>query len=31
VHGVRVTPHVFTQPRELDRLVAAITRYAKLA
>jgi selenocysteine lyase/cysteine desulfurase len=29
VHGVRVTPHVFTQPRELDRLVAAITRYAK--
>ena len=31
VHGVRVTPHLFTQPRELDRLVAAITRYAKLA
>ena len=31
VHGVRVTPHVFTQPKELDRLVAAIGRYAKLA
>jgi len=31
VHGVRVTPHVFTQPKELDRLVAAISRYAKLA
>jgi selenocysteine lyase/cysteine desulfurase len=28
VHGVRVTPHVFTQPKELDRLVAAIARYA---
>jgi selenocysteine lyase/cysteine desulfurase len=31
VHGVRVTPHVFTQPKELDKLVAAIGRYAKLA
>jgi selenocysteine lyase/cysteine desulfurase len=31
VHGVRITPHVFTQPKELDRLVAAITRYAKAA
>jgi len=30
VHGVRVTPHVFTQPKELDRLVGAITRYARL-
>jgi selenocysteine lyase/cysteine desulfurase len=28
VHGVRVTPHVFTKPKELDRLVAAIARYA---
>jgi selenocysteine lyase/cysteine desulfurase len=24
VHGVRVTPHVFILPRELDRLVGAI-------
>jgi selenocysteine lyase/cysteine desulfurase len=31
VHGVRVTPHLFTQPKELDRFVAAITRYAKRA
>ena len=31
VKGVRITPHVFTQPKELDRLVAAITRYAKHA
>src|SRR5215475_7616459 len=31
VKGVRITPHVFTQPRELDTLVAAITRYAKHA
>jgi selenocysteine lyase/cysteine desulfurase len=31
VHGVRVTPHVFTQPKELDKLVAAIGRYAKRA
>jgi selenocysteine lyase/cysteine desulfurase len=29
VHGLRVTPHVFTQPKELDRFVAAIARYAK--
>jgi selenocysteine lyase/cysteine desulfurase len=29
VHGVRVTPHVFIQPKELDKLVAALTRYAK--
>ena len=29
VRGVRVTPNVFTTPKELDRLVAAITRYAK--
>jgi hypothetical protein len=31
VHGVRVTPHVFIQPRDLDKLVAAIARYAKRA
>jgi selenocysteine lyase/cysteine desulfurase len=31
VHGVRVTPHVFTQPKELDKFVAAISRYAKRA
>ncbi len=31
VNGVRVTPHLFTQPKELDKLVAAISRYAKLA
>jgi selenocysteine lyase/cysteine desulfurase len=31
VHGVRVTPHVFIQPKELDKLVAAIARYAKRA
>jgi selenocysteine lyase/cysteine desulfurase len=29
VHGVRVTPHVFVQPKELDQLVAAITRYSR--
>jgi selenocysteine lyase/cysteine desulfurase len=29
VHGVRVTPNVFTTPAELDKLVAAIARYAK--
>ena len=29
VHGVRVTPHVFIQPKELDKLVAALTRYAR--
>ena len=29
VSGVRVTPHVFIQPKELDKFVAAITRYAK--
>ena len=29
VHGLRVTPHVFTQPKELDKFVAAIARYAK--
>ena len=29
VRGVRVTPNVFTTPKELDRLVAAITRYAR--
>jgi selenocysteine lyase/cysteine desulfurase len=28
VRGVRVTPNVFVQPKELDRLVAAIVRYA---
>jgi len=26
VHGVRVTPHLFTNTVELDRLVAAITQ-----
>jgi selenocysteine lyase/cysteine desulfurase len=31
VKGVRITPHLFTQPKELDRLVAAIARYAKHA
>ena len=29
VHGVRVTPHVFIQPKQLDRLVAAIARLSK--
>jgi selenocysteine lyase/cysteine desulfurase len=29
VHGLRVTPHVFTQPKELDKFVAAIARYAR--
>ena len=28
VHGVRVTPHVFIRPAELDRLVAAIREIA---
>jgi len=28
VHGLRVTPHVFTQPKELDKFVAAIARHA---
>jgi selenocysteine lyase/cysteine desulfurase len=31
VHGVRVTPNVFIQPKELDKFVAAIARYAKRA
>jgi selenocysteine lyase/cysteine desulfurase len=31
VHGVRVTPHVFIQPKELDRLVAALIGYARRA
>jgi selenocysteine lyase/cysteine desulfurase len=31
VHGVRITPHLFTQPKELDKLVTAIARYAKHA
>jgi selenocysteine lyase/cysteine desulfurase len=30
VHGVRVTPHVFIQPKELDALVAAIRTIAKV-
>jgi len=29
VHGVRVTPHVFIQPKELDKFVAAIAQYSK--
>jgi selenocysteine lyase/cysteine desulfurase len=29
VHGVRVTPHVFVQPRELDTLVKAIGEIAR--
>jgi selenocysteine lyase/cysteine desulfurase len=29
VHGVRVTPHVFIPPRELDTLVAAIREIAR--
>jgi selenocysteine lyase/cysteine desulfurase len=31
VHGVRITPNVFTQPKELDRLVVAIKKYARQA
>jgi len=31
VHGVRVTPHVFIQPRELDALVKAIEKIARAA
>jgi selenocysteine lyase/cysteine desulfurase len=31
VRGVRVTPNVFTRPTDLDKLVAAIGRYAKRA
>jgi selenocysteine lyase/cysteine desulfurase len=29
VHGVRVTPHLFTLPKELDTLVRAITEIAQ--
>ena len=25
IHGVRVTPHIYHTPKDLDRLVAAIT------
>jgi selenocysteine lyase/cysteine desulfurase len=28
VHGVRITPHVFIQPKELDVLVKALTEIA---
>jgi hypothetical protein len=31
VHGVRVTPHVFILPRELDTLVRAIAAIARAA
>jgi hypothetical protein len=31
VHGVRVTPHVFILPKELDVLVKAITEIARAA
>lgn len=31
VHGCRITPHVFTQPKELDVLVKAITEIARSA
>jgi selenocysteine lyase/cysteine desulfurase len=31
VHGVRITPHVFIQPRELDVLVKAITEISEAA
>ena len=31
VFGVRITPNVFIQPKELDRLVAAIQWYARRA
>ena len=31
VHGVRVTPHLFILPRELDTLVRAITEIARTA
>lgn len=29
IHGVRVTPHVYHSPKDLDRLVAAITAIAE--
>jgi selenocysteine lyase/cysteine desulfurase len=29
IHGVRVTPHVYTTTHELDRLVNAIEKIAK--
>ena len=29
VHGVRVTPHLFTTTAELDRLVDALTRMSR--
>jgi hypothetical protein len=29
VHGVRITPHLFILPRELDVLVKAITAIAR--
>ena len=28
IHGIRVTPHVYTSPKDLDRLVTAITQMA---
>jgi selenocysteine lyase/cysteine desulfurase len=28
IHGVRVTPHIYHSPKDLDRLVAAITAIA---
>ncbi|GAB3340126.1 aminotransferase class V-fold PLP-dependent enzyme [Larkinella ripae] len=28
IHGVRVTPHVYTSPKDLDRLVKALTELA---
>lgn len=31
IHGVRVTPHVYTTPHELDRLVAALDELATKA
>ena len=29
IHGVRVTPHIYHSPKDLDRLVAAITAMAE--
>jgi selenocysteine lyase/cysteine desulfurase len=29
IHGIRITPHVYTQPRDLDKLIEAISELAK--
>ena len=31
IHGIRVTPHVYHTPKDLDRLVTAITAIAATA